>query len=165
MASDFHDTRPDGQRPTPAEAREALAGLGTDAARLAERVVTPRWYHPTLGAIVALICCALALPSPVSVVFLPFTIFALPALALIYRRRYGVWIAQPSGRRSKRLLWTMAVLFLLSVGAAVAIRFTGVEYWWVLLPAAVGFVASVVLGRRYDDALRRELAGSGVGER
>lgn len=144
--------------PTAAEARAALAGLGADDARLAERLVTPGWYHPVLGAIVAVIVCTQALPSPASVAFVPVGIFALPALVLVYRRRYGLWIGQPAGPRSKRLLGTMVVLFLLCLGAALVVKFTAVGYWWVLLPATVGFVASVVLGRRYDDALRRELA-------
>lgn len=149
--------------PTPSEAREALAGLEADDARLAERLVTPGWYHPVLGAIVALIVCTQALPSPASVAFLPVALFALPALVLVYRRRYGLWVGRPAGPRSKRLLGTMVVLFLLCFGAALVVKFTAVAYAWVLLPAGVGFVASVVLGRRYDDALRQELGGT-VGE-
>ena len=150
-------------RPTPAEAHAALSGLAADATRLAERVVTPRWYHPTLGAIVALICCTQALPSPASVAFLPVALFALPLLALAYRQRYGLWIAQPTGARSRRLLAALVTLVLLSFCAALVVKFTTVDYGWVLLPAAIAFVGSVLLGRRYDDALRRELAGSGGG--
>jgi hypothetical protein len=33
----------------------------------------------------------------------------------------------------------------------------------VLLPAVIAFVAPIVLGRRYDDAMRRELASPGPG--
>ncbi|WP_454042708.1 hypothetical protein [Cellulosimicrobium sp. Marseille-Q8652] len=150
-------------RPTPAEARDALADLGADDARLADRLVTPRWYHPLLGAIVALIVCTQALPSPASVAFVPVGIFALPALVLVYRRRYGLWIGQPAGPRSKRILGTMAVLCLLCFGAAMVVKFTPVGYAWVLLPAAIGFAACVALGRRYDDAVRAELRGA-VGE-
>ncbi len=126
-------------------------------------MVTPAWYHPTLGAIVALICCTQALPSPASLAFLPVALFALPALVLVYRRRYGVWIADPAGPRSRRLLSAFVVLVVLSFGAALAVKHTPVGYGWVLVPAAVGLAASVLLGRRYDDAVRHELAGPGGG--
>ena len=165
MANDFEDdSRLATPRPTPAEARAALSGLGADGARLAERVVTPGWYHPTLGAIVALICCTQALPFPASAAFLPVALFALPALVLVYRRRYGIWIAGPAGPRSRRLQRTMGLLVVLSFGAALVVKYSALDYAWVVLPAAVSFVAAVSLGRRYDDALRDELARPG-GER
>lgn len=148
-------------RPSPAEARAALSDLDADGARLAERVVTPRWYHPTLGAIVALIVCTQALPAPGSLVTLPIALFALPVLVIVYRRRYGVWVSQPAGPRSSRILRTMGTIVLLAFAAALAVKYTAIEYGWVLLPAAVAFVACVVLGRRYDDALRSELSGAG----
>lgn len=148
-------------RPSPAEARASLSHLESDGARLAERVVTPRWYHPTLGAIVALILCTQALPAPGSLVTLPFALFALPVLVVVYRRRYGVWVSQPAGPRSRRILRTLGTIVLLAFAASLVIKLTAIEYVWVLLPAAVGFVVCVVLGPRYDAALRSELSGAG----
>ncbi|WP_273652133.1 hypothetical protein [Cellulomonas fimi] len=157
MENDFEATDR-APRPTPAEARDALAGLATDRATLAARVVTPWWYHPTLGAVVALIVCTQALPSPASLVLLPVALLGLPALVVLYRRRYGVWVSEPAGPLSRRIYRALIVVLVLVFGALLVVKLTAVEYRWVLLPAVVGFVAAVVLGPWYDDAQRRELA-------
>jgi uncharacterized membrane protein len=148
-------------KPSSAEARDALSSLGVDGARLAERVVTPWWYHPTLGALVAVIISTQALSFPGSLIALPLALFALPALVVVYRRRYGLWIARSVGPRSRRIFRALMVSFLLAFATALVIKYTAIEYGWVLLPAAVGFVASVVLGPWYDDARRRELRETG----
>src|SRR5699024_10089798 len=49
--------------PTTEEARAALDTLGTDATRLAGRLVSPWWYHLTLGGLVAAAIGAQALPG------------------------------------------------------------------------------------------------------
>lgn len=152
------DGRTPSPRPTPAEARRALADLAADRAALAARVVTPWWYHPTLGGVVALIACTQALPSPASLVLLPVALFGLPALVVLYRRRYGVWVSEPAGPRSRNIYRALVVVLVLVLAAVLVVRFTDVAYGWALLPAAVGFVAAVVLGPWYDDAQRRELA-------
>ncbi|MHA7135424.1 hypothetical protein [Oerskovia turbata] len=157
------DTQSTARRPSAAEAREALAGLHADDASLAQQLVTPRWYHPLLGVIVALIITSQALPSPASLALLPVALFALPALVLVYRRRYGLWFSLPAGPRSKRVYRVMLVIMLLCFGAMVVIKVTPVAYGWVLVPAAVGLVTPMVLGPRYDDLFRRELAGASAG--
>jgi hypothetical protein len=146
-------------RPSPAEAREALAGLHADDASLAQRLITPRWYHPLLGLIVALIITSQALPSPASLILLPVALFALPALVLFHRRRHGLWFSQPAGPRSRRVYRVMLVIVLLCFGAMLVVKLTPVAYEWVAIPAAVGLVTPMVLGPRYDDLFRRELAG------
>jgi len=152
---------PQAPQPSAEQARAALSSLGTDRAKLAQQVVTPRWYHPVLGAIVALIICTQALPAPASVVLLPFALFALPVLVAVYRRRYGLWFNEPAGPRSKRIMGALLVVLVLCFLTILPVKFTDVGYWWVLLPATIGFVASVVLGRRYDDVFRDELSGTG----
>ena len=165
MANDLPDDgTPAPLRPSPAEARAALSGLGEDDARLAERAVMPRWYHLTLGTIVALIVVTQALPFPGSLVTLPLAIFALPALVVTYRRRYGVWFGEPAGPRSRRLFRVMVWAAVLAFAGALVVRFTEVPYAWALLPAVLGVAAAVVLGPRYDDAFREELAGRGRGD-
>ena len=163
MAHDFQgdDVSSVAARPTPTEAREALSGLGADDARLAAQAVTPWWYHVALGAIVALIVCTQAAPFPAPLIALPVAIFALPALVLVYRRRYGLWFSRPAGRRSRRIYRVMVSTIVVAFAAALVVRFTDVEYGWVLVPAVLGFVACVVLGRRYDAAFRSDLAGHG----
>ncbi|GCE77067.1 hypothetical protein [Cellulomonas biazotea] len=159
MENDFGDDDT-ASRPSPAEARQALSELAADRATLAARVITPWWYHPALGGIVALIVGTQALPFPASALTLPVALFALPTLVVVYRRRYGVWISQPTGPRSRRVFRALMVVLLLAFAAALAVRFTGVAYHWALLPAVAGFVAAVVLGPWYDDLVRRELGAT-----
>lgn len=159
------DPAPITARPSPADARRALLDLEDDGATLAARVVTPWWYHPAVGGIVAVVVCVQALPFPWSLVVLPLAVLGLPGVVVAYRRRYGVWVAEPAGPLSRRLYRAMIATFLLSFAAALVVRYTTVPDVWVLLPAAAAFVAAVVLGPWYDDALRRELAGSGRASR
>ncbi|MET4224807.1 hypothetical protein [Oerskovia enterophila] len=167
MENDFREDEPPSGTPglSPAQARAALEGLDADGATLAERAVTPWWYHLTLGTIVAVIICTQALPSPASLVTLPVALFALPVLVLVYRRRYGLWFSQPAGPRSKRIYQVLLATVVLCFGAMLIVRFTEIEYTWVLVPASVGFLAAVVLGPLYDQAFRRELAGQGSEDR
>ncbi|MBE7701134.1 hypothetical protein H9623_12580 [Oerskovia sp. Sa1BUA8] len=148
------------QRPSAAQARETLASLRADDANLAERLVTPRWYHPSLGVIVALVITSQALPSPASLILLPVALFALPALVVVYRRRYGLWFSLPAGPRSRRVYRILLAIVVACFAAMVVVKVTPVAYGWVLLPAAVGLVAPMVLGPRYDDLFRRELTGA-----
>ena len=77
---------------------------------------------------------------------------------MLYRRRYGVWVAEPAGPRSRAVYRALIVVLVLVLAATLVVRLTDVAYVWALVPAAVGFVAAVVLGPWYDDAQRRELA-------
>lgn len=160
-----NDSAPQGptSRPSVAEARDALSGLRADDANLAQRLVTPRWYHPLLGVIVALIISSQALPSPASLILLPVALFALPALVLVYRRRYGLWFSLPAGPRSRRVYRVMMMIIVPCFAAMVVVKVAPVAYGWVLLPAAVGLVTPMVLGPRYDELFRQELAGTSAG--
>lgn len=142
----------------PAEARASLAFLDEDGARLAERVVTPWWYHPILAAIVAGIVISQALPGAWGLTLLPLAIIGIPLLMLAYKKHSGVAITQPAGPRSKRLLLVLVSLMILALGSTVVLKFTDGSPWWALVPAAIVAVATVVLGRRYDAVLRQELA-------
>lgn len=142
----------------PAEARAALDSLDSDGARLAARVVTPWWYHPILGAIVAVIVAAQALPGTWSVTLPPVSIIAILLLMHAYKKHSGVATTQPAGPRSKRLLLVTAGIMILALTSAVALKLTGSSPWWVMISAAIAALATVVLGRRYDAALRAELA-------
>lgn len=147
--------------PTAPEARAALAGLRSDGASLAERFVTPAWYHPVLGAIVAAFVGAQAVPGPLSMIVLALGAVGLVGLVVAYRRRYGILATQPAGPRSKRAIAVVVVVLMALMIGSVVIKFAGLPLWWVFVPAAIAFVATVVLGRRYDAVLRSELAESG----
>jgi uncharacterized membrane protein len=149
---------------TPAEARAALDHLDGDGVRLADAVFTPSWYHPILGLLVAGLVCAPALPPWGSLVVLAIAVLGCVLLASVYRRRSGVSTVTPTGPRSRSLLILFAAILVLAMILGAVIGFTDASPWWAVLPASVAFAAAVVLGRRYDAALRSELAGP-AGER
>lgn len=154
------DSRNNDSAPTPAEAREALSRLQSDDRKLAERLVTPRWYHPALGLIVAVITVSQALPSPASTAVLAVSIVAILVLIITYTRLYGVWADRPTGPQSKRLLFTMVLIVILALVSNVVVKLADLAPLWALLPAAVAFGATVVIGPRYDAALRSELTAA-----
>ncbi len=126
------------------EARAAVAG----------RIVSPRWYHPAVGVLVAqhvLVQVAddssLTLPSGVLLVA------GCAVLWLWWRRRIGVTVGAWTGRRSLFLLGLRSLLALVCVWTAA----------WSTAPAVaataavVAVLGGVELGRRYDAALRHDL--------
>lgn len=163
MENDFSGIDPASRRavPTSAEARDVLSLLDVDGTRLAERVVTPWWYHVALGAIVALFVTSQALPTAAMSVPIVLGIVALPVLTTVYSRRYGVSVSQPAGPRGRRLLLMTLGVLVVAMLSGVALKFAGIAPWWVVVPAALAFIVTVILGRRYDDALRSEIATGG----
>ncbi len=161
-ADDAHDRHHGRARPagrlTADEARAALRGLDADGARLAQHMVTPWWYHPALGVIVAVVVAAQALPGSASTIAVALAVIAIPVLLLAHTRRYGISTTNPVGPRSRRLLLAMLGILLLAMVAGVVVTLSDSPSWWVLVPAALAGVAMIVLGRRYDDALRDEVA-------
>ena len=153
---------PGRERPSsPAEAQAALAALDVDAVRLAERVVTPWWYHPALGLIVALLVGAQALAPTPAIILTVLGVVLLPVLAAVYTRRYGVSVTRPAGPRSRRLLFATIAVLALAMVSVLVLRAADASPWWAVVPVAIAFMATVALGRRYDDALRGELAHNG----
>lgn len=145
-------------RPSSAQARDVLSSLDADGTRLAARVVTPWWYHLTLGVIVAVFVGSQALPGSASIGLVALGIIALPILVTVYNRRYGVSISQPTGPRSRRLLFTTVAVLVVAMLSSLVFKMIGFDPWWALIPAVLAAAATTLLGRRYDNALRSELA-------
>lgn len=162
MESDFDGRMEDAQsasdRAARAQAVTALAELARDHERLATRIITPWWYHPALGLITAVFAGAHALPGVWPIAGITLGIMALPVLTTTYARVSGVVVTKPAGPRSRRLLIATLVVLVAAMSCSLAFKFLDVSPWWALIPAGVTFVATVVLGRRYDDALRQEIA-------
>ena len=148
----------DGSNLPEAEARDALKQLQDDGSRLATRVVTPWWYHPVLGASMAALVGSQALPGAASIWMVAVGVAMPPILAITYARRYGVVSSRSTGPRAKRLLLTLLVIVALAFVGSLVVRFVAFSAWWGLAAAVAAFVATILLGRRYDDALRDELA-------
>ncbi|MGP5641557.1 hypothetical protein ACTXPS_19220 [Brachybacterium tyrofermentans] len=158
MENDPRDMTRRGDATSQQEALDTLAGLDIDRAQLAERVVTPWWYHPILGASVAMIVGAQALPGALSPAVLALGAAMIPVLVMVYTRSYGVVARAPTGPRTRRLMGVLVVLLIVGIASNLVIKLTGIEPAWGLVGAVICGVATVVLGRRYDDLLRIELA-------
>lgn len=140
------------------EARAALADLDTDATQLAARLSTPWWYHLILGTMVAGAIGAQALPGVSSTVVIVLIIIGIPFLISAYTSRSGVSMTRPAGPRSTRMLLLILAVLAVLMGSVVLLKLGGMVSWWVLVPAVLGFAATVLLGRRYDAVLRSEIS-------
>lgn len=161
MENDQRGEAPRGDVTSRQEALDTLAGLDVDRALLAERVVTPWWYHPILGGIVALLVGAQALPGVLSVTVLALGVVMIPVLVTVYTRRYGVSVTGSVGPRTRRLMAVLVGVLTVGMVSNLIIKFTGVGPAWGLVGAVICGAVTVVLGRRYDDLLRTELASGG----
>jgi hypothetical protein len=139
-------------------AAEQLDAITDTRAAVADRLVTPWWYHPILGALIAGYVAGMgygntAVKLATVVLFLGGT----AALANAYRRLTGVWISGLAAGRASR--WATALGALIGV-IAVAAWMIG-DYtdlrWPVWILAAAGLIGTIILGRKFDAALRAQL--------
>jgi hypothetical protein len=140
------------------EAAAALASVGATRAQLADRITTPGWYHPVLGLLAGGLIASSELDN-LAVFFAALLVYAVGCGVLIssYRRLTGVWVSGlrrgPAGRVSLLLVGTLYIIAGLAALAGLGLGVPGAF----VVGGVVAFVAVVVLGRRFDDALRREL--------
>lgn len=158
MESDIRAGDRDASRlPDAAEARAALDALDADAARLAEQVPAPWWYHLLLGALVALGVGALALPSVAFGVVFGLVVVHLCLHLPAYARRRGLSTAQLARPRSRRMLMLVIAVPASLLIVSALLQMSPLSPWWTVAPAAAGLLTMVPLGRRYDRALQDEL--------
>lgn len=138
----------------PAAALTLVAG---SRARLADRLVTPWWYHPVLGVLVGGVVASQALPSPWAMLALPVYLIGWALLVRSYRRLTGVWISGFHPAAPKGVLWGVLVGVALLVLTA-AVLDVGFDLWWAPVIAGVLAVPIVVVGgRSFDRVLRASL--------
>ena len=142
----------------PDEAAAALGLVSSSRAQLADRLVTPWWYHPTFGLLAATAVSGYGSGSNLlgALGVLVFTVGAV-VLVSTYKRITGVWVSGHRPGPAKR--YAVAAGLVLGIGmlASVGARaLTGGLLPSVLLAVAVAALL-VVLGRRYDDVLRADL--------
>jgi hypothetical protein len=141
-----------------AEAAAALATVGDTRAQLADRLITPVWYHPTLGLLAGGLI-AIAELRNIGIFIAALLVYAVGCGVLVssYRRLTGIWVSGmrrgPAGRISVQLIGTLYVIAGVAAVLGLALGLPGAF----LAGGVVAFVAVIVLGRRFDDALRREL--------
>ncbi|MDG4827329.1 hypothetical protein O7635_36260 [Asanoa sp. WMMD1127] len=139
-----------------------LAAVDDARAAVADRLVTPWWYHPALGILLAGYVVGISFGNS-GVKIASGLLFAAAVVALgnLYRRRTGVWVSGFQAGRASR--WAIALGVL--IGAVVLTAWAIGSYtrldWPVWVLAAVGFVGTVLIGRRFDSALRAQLRAAG----
>lgn len=140
------------------EAEEQLALIAETRARLADRLVTPWWYHLSLGALMGVLVLAIGLGigNGWFAVVVAVVVVGEGVLVGAYRRTMGVWTETWDGFPR----WTAWVAFgvaLVLFGASAAVHLWTALVWPVWVIAAVTAVAFVVLGRWTDAVWRRRL--------
>jgi hypothetical protein len=145
------------------EAAEALATVELTRAQMADRLVTPGWYHPTLGLLAGGLIASAELHN-ISLFLAALLVYGVGCGVLVssYRRLTGLWVSGlrrhgPAGRVS---LLLVGVLYVIAGVAALLGLGLGLPGAFVA-GGVLAFVAVVVLGRRFDEALRRELRAGG----
>lgn len=142
-------------------ARAALSSIDAARAVAADRLVTPWWYHPILGLLVAGYFPAITLCGVVgTVIALPIFIGGLAVLVGSYKKLTGVWISGFAAGRAS--WWTLILVFVILAAALAAYVLHAVSgvVWPVWVAAAVTFVAVNVFGRLFDTTLGASLRAS-----
>lgn len=144
--------------PDAAAAAAALTSVAASRASLADRILTPWWYHPLLGLLVGSLLAVQGVPWPaVRWAFYPFYGIGLGLLVSAYRARTGLSVNGMRSRSGRPWAIALAVTILGLWGGSSALAG---GWGWTAAPfvaGALGVVAVLVLGRRYDDAIRADL--------
>lgn len=138
--------------------QEALNQVAEANRSVADRLITPIWYHPVLGLLAGGFVVAYSLGStPVRVIDMVVYLAGILALKEAYQRITGVWI---SGFRAGRAsIWAAALGVTMGLSFLAAMILAGTTD---RVPPVVGvgvvlLVATVVIGRRFDEAVRQQL--------
>jgi hypothetical protein len=144
------------------DAVRALATVEQSRAEMADRLLTPVWYHPTLGLLAGGLLASAELDN-LFLFLAALLVYAVGCGVLVssYRRLTGIWVSGlrrgPAGRISLLLIGILYVIAGLSALCGLALGLPGAF----VVGGAAAFVAVVVLGRRFDEALRGELRTAG----
>lgn len=157
------ESHPD--RTDAAEAAAALDLVDASRTQIADRLITPWWYHPALGSVFGAFFMIHAVDSR-GLRYVLILAWAVVGVAVVdaYRRRTGLsragtglWVnGFPTGRARREATALVTVLVALGLAAVVLDGAAG----WVAAPVVAGVLAVpcvIVLGRRLDRALREDL--------
>src|SRR5699024_2802740 len=151
---------PTGRRPA-YDPPDGLAAVAGSRGAGADGLVTPWWYHPILGALIAAIVLvnALHLSNLVKIVVAVASAAGMGLLLSAYQRLTGLWVdMRHLGPVSRR--WWLAYAVVVAVVVAVPLlpAFTdrALPLWLAAVFTGTAFVATIVLGRRVDAAMREE---------
>ena len=141
---------------------DALADVATTRAAIADRLITPWWYHTALGAILAALVVVGALDLH-NAIRLPVALGCAVGIGMLvtaYQCVTGLWVdVRNLGPVSARWWALYAVPALVIVGASLLPSLTHVSFSAGVAAslAAAIFLGTIVLGRKMDAALRAEI--------
>ena len=143
---------------SPQDAQAALAVVHSARTSLADRMVTPWWYHPVLGLLLGGLIAVQAVPWVLlQAAYLLFYLLGILLLAKSYRRCTGVWVSGMRPGRARRWAFGLTVVVvLLFAGSFILHQVTD----WEAAPLTAGALIvplTIFCGRRYDVALRADL--------
>jgi quinol-cytochrome oxidoreductase complex cytochrome b subunit len=147
-------------RPTPADARDALSAVDETRARVAPFARTPWWLYPIQG--VAVVGLIIGMPaSRIDVAWgsslIVATILLLCSVPWLQQRAGRVVMDAFTHPATRVLSWTHAVITIaLAVAAIVSVDDRGLG-WVVYAAAGAGFILTVALGRLMDVRLASAL--------
>jgi hypothetical protein len=137
---------------------DPLTVIAEARAAVADRLVTPWWYHPILGLLLAGYVVGLSFGGTlVRAIVVAVFVLACFALMQAYRRVTGVWISGFEAGRASRWAQALSALAVITLTAGWAIADFSDLTWPVWVLAAAAFVGTIVLGRQFDVALRAQL--------
>ena len=155
-------THPQGTRPSPEEARQALESVSASKQALAPHVRSPAWLYPVQGVGMAMFVIGLVFAKEAGwatgLIAVSGVLFCLLPM-LQSRGRVVVDVYTHPGSRG--LAWTYVAVFVLICAAAVVL-------YWAYSRAEIGYGAAVlvlvltlVAGPRMDARLERALRNAG----
>lgn len=141
-------------------AQQALDDVTAGNEAIADRLITPWWYHPALGLGIAGFILGIGLlPTPWNL--LPSLLLAVLCGVLIsaYTKLTGIWARPSWGQRSGRLWLAYTVLFLACIVPALLAmtRLSQPPVWLLVAAAVLAAVGTMTIGPRIDAAMRAEL--------
>ncbi|WP_049563253.1 hypothetical protein [Nonomuraea sp. SBT364] len=133
-------------------ARIALEGVAEVRARVADRIVSPWWYH--YGFAAAILLAYVSISFRFASYGVPFLTIAAVGLTVALKRTTGI---EPRAPRATRAVvaWSLVALALTVV--AMALEWGGGVKGAVAVAGVAVAAIAVVAGHRTDRALRREL--------
>lgn len=135
-----------------------LDAIGQVQSSVADRLITPWWYHPILGTLTATYTVAFSLGNNLVRVISVVVFFAsLGVLVQTYKRMTGVWISGFDAGRASRWAYALSASMVAGLLLSVLIAWNSSLAWPSVLIAAVMFILIIVFGRQFDNALRRQL--------
>lgn len=136
------------------DAHADLGDIAAARAALADRLLTPPWFLPAMGAALAVAVLGVGIGIPAGMPFGIVGTLASIALPFVLVSRAGVSHSGSVRGAHNRWLWALlaVVVVVVSFGAAVLIALSTAESWLALVPAVLVTVAAIVLGRSYEQA-------------